>query len=63
MWEGSSTDRDNVHKQVGLGWIRELPEHWILAKQKSKSGDNACPYFYLQFVASISTLSSYCHGL
>ena len=58
MWEGSSTEGDNIHKQVGLGSIREIPEHGTLTKQESKPGDNVCPCFCLQSVASASTLSN-----
>ena len=36
----SSTEGDNIHKQVGLVWMRELPEHGTLTKQESKPGDN-----------------------
>ena len=40
MWEGSSTEGDNIHKQVGLGWMRELPEHGTLTKHGRKPGYN-----------------------
>ena len=49
---------DNIYKQEGIDWIRELPEHGTVTKQEKKPGDNVCPCFYLQFVASDSTLSS-----
>ena len=58
MWEGSSTEGDNIHKQVGLGWMRELPEHGTLTKQESKPVENVCSCIYLNFVASVSTLNS-----
>ena len=57
MWEGSSTEGDNIHKLVGLGCMRVLPAPGTLTKQDSKPGDNVCPRLDLQFVASLSTLS------
>ena len=58
MWEGSYIEGDNIHNQVGLAQMRELPEHGTLTKQESKPVDNVCPCFYLQFVASVSTVNS-----
>ena len=58
MCEGSSTEGDNIHKQEDMDWMRELPEHGTLTKQESNPEDNVCSSFYLQFVASVSTVSS-----
>ena len=63
MCKGSSTKGDNFHKDVGLDWLTELPEHGTLTKQEIKSEDNVYPCFYLQFIASVSTLSSQCDKL
>ena len=59
----TSTEGNIIHKQVGLGCMRELPEHWTLTAQESRPGDSVFPSFYLQFVTSVSTLSSQYDGL
>ena len=40
MWEDSLTEGDSIHKQVGLGLMRELPDHGTLTKDGRKPGYN-----------------------